>query len=248
MALDERIRRIATPIGRPVLTAEGAALSEVATPPLPGYVRLKIVDGAPLRSIDLYTLREPYMLPDGYASGWEDLERPDNVAVSAWRGGAGLRQRLDVTLDVLADRRLDVDEEWHELQRLARPPRGKRPPILRCFGPVEHRDKRWVIAELAPDEETLQRLGDRIVRIDVGIVLKQWVPADLVDEETGATRRATRAPEFEIARQGDTLKTIAKRRLGSARKWTEIRDAPGNRGKLRDPNRKLKTGTQVWLP
>jgi hypothetical protein len=230
--------------GQPILTAPGVILP-AATPPLSGYVRLTVVDGADPMSIDMLTTGEPYMLPDGYAAGWTSVPRQGRVALPSWTSGIGLRQAIPITMDVLGYRALDVQDEWEALQRLARPLHGARPPVLTINGPVDHQTTRWVISGFAPDQASTKRRGSRMVRQDVLITLSEWVDVN-AEKALRRGKPAKDKPRTVITTSGlNTLRKLAKHYLGNGRRWKEI--AKLNHG-LHSPDRHIAPNTKVRVP
>lgn len=233
---------IALKRGQPLITALGVALPTTTFPVLRGYVRLTTTEG-PLQSIDLFTTAEPRMLPDGYASGWDLLDRPGVMSRLKWGSGAPLRQVIPVTLDVLHFRGLDIEQEWAALRRIARPPDGARPPALKIAGPVDHKELEWVIVGFDIVDDTKRR-GHRMVRQSVLITVGEWSPLKTANTLKKG-KPAKDKPRQITALAGDTLKKIAKRVLNDASRWTEIRKL--NKG-LHDENRPIRAGTKITVP
>lgn len=224
--------------GRPIISLPGVI------PVLPGYVRL--TDRAGLTSLDLFTTAPPYMLPDGYAGGWESIALTDDIELPKWTGGKLHRQVLPVTLTVHRWPNLDVEREWAALETMARPAGGTRPPVLQLDGSVFHKGTDWTIISLEPANtpEGCIRVGDRLVRQDATITVQQWRdPRARTLQRTAPAKDRNRVVHVTAAL--NTLKKLAKHYLHDAKRWKDI--AKLNKG-LNDPDRHLKLGTTVIVP
>jgi hypothetical protein len=141
---------------------------------------------------------------------------------------------------------VSVNDDWQQLQRLWRPVNGAQPPVLQIYGPVSRAELRWVIASVTPDQATVKRIGGRLVRANLTVSLLQYVPPDFTSGETGTSaQQAAKKPRFETAKDGDTLRSIAKRRLGNGRKWTILRDL---NPQFQTAGEKIPRDTSVRLP
>lgn len=247
--LDPYLADARVPNGRPLHIGPGVSLPEQSASIAPGYVRLTVVADGEARSLDLYTRSEPYMLSDGYAAGWDLIPRPQRISATVWRSGAPLRQVIPVTLDVFGADGLDVEDEWRALEQLARPPRGRRPPVIKVAGPVQHPGQRWVISELEPDDASIERVGRRIVRIDADVTLMQWVPAELADDDPLPRNQRPAAPGTATVRAGESIRDVARRAMKTypgrlPHKALRLARANGRT----DPAYKPRAGTQLRLP
>jgi hypothetical protein len=236
---DGNVRR-----GQPILSKTGVAYPVSTIPPLRGYVRFITTEG-PLLSLDMMTSGEPYMLPDGFASGWDSVQRINRLALPKWTGGVGLRQAVPVTMDVLGWRALDVQDAWDALQRMAAPAGGTRPPALQIAGPVDHPDVRWVITGFEPDAATTKRRGSKLVRQNVLITLSQWI--DIKAERLVRSKTPAKDKPRQVVTTAaiNTMHKLAKQYLGSSRRWQEI--AKLNKG-LHDPDRHIHPNTKIAMP
>lgn len=180
----------------------------------------------------------------------EDIDRPGRTTAGEWDGTdpwrIGFTLRLDGYPNDPVHDQLSVLEGMAGLHRPTEPP-----PRLRLrysgFSAV-----RYVIEQLEPGRE-LRRDDLAIVRIDVDLVLREWVEPALVASPAerernrqqatpAATPAATSGRTHTIA-SGDTLWALSERYLGAGTRWQEIADANG----IRDP-RTLRVGATLRIP
>lgn len=79
----------------------------------------------------------------------------------------------------------------------------------------------------------------------LGVFVLLLPPAAAAQQETPAEARAAAQASTHIVQTGETLGSIAERRLGSAARWRDIFDA--NRDRLTDPNR-IRVGMELVIP
>lgn len=229
--------------GQPVLTAHGQALSPTTIPVHRGYVRLTVTEGQPF-SLDLLTSSEPYLLPESFAAGWDQIERQGRTDLPIWRRGGLLRQAIPITMDVLKWRGVDIEDEWKALRALARPANARRPPVLKLAGPVDHKELTWTIVGLEPDAESTKRRGHKMVRQSAVITVQQWHDSknDVVDLHT--TKATPDRPRKVLSTEAlNTPKKLAKHFNVTVKQLRE-----SNLGLGSDPDRKLPAKTVIWLP
>lgn len=232
------------PSGKPVVS-DGAV--ENNAPVLSGYVRFSTIK-EPFVTLEVLTSGEPTVpVADG---GWDVIDRPQRVGLTAWRGSGPLRQDIPIVMDTLSRRGEDVEDAWEALEQLWRPRGGDQPPVIRVAGPVSRPDLKWVVSGLEPDQDTVKRRGKRLVRVLAVVSLLQYVTPDVADyaNADAARRKALdERPNFTITKRGDTLRKVAKRELGTGRKWDEIRDL-NPAFKTRPANDLLPANVQIRLP
>lgn len=187
-------------------------------------------------------------LGDGYPKvtgwgGWEEVARPKRKGISDWTQAPLIRMPIPLLLDgwrssSSVQRHVDILKAWASSRA------GKRPPRLKILsGPVPHTDLVWVIEDLDFDEALLddngvlvrQSLTLNLLEFEAGEVLKTFTPAQ--------TKKALRS---YVVKSGDTLLSIASKKLGNGKRWREI----AKLNKIRDPrkNAKLKVGKRLKLP
>ncbi len=213
-------------------------------PPAAGYVRF--LDEAASVAVEVETMSTPRMLPDSY-DGLESVRRRQGVALNRSNGSNALRQELEVLMD--AQEGQDVEDEFKALERLARPPHGKRRPSLQVAGPIFHADRAWLLEQLvmSTDEDGVVRDSrNRLVHVELRLVLVQDVaiPLDGDPEPVARTAREKEKPRYTKVAKGESISDVAERALKSRRRGRELARLNG----LGDPNRKLPVGTRLRLP
>jgi LysM repeat protein len=184
--------------------------------------------------------------------GWEDTKRRGAVALTTFSGYDPLAYELDLYLDDF-DAGDSIEKSVKVLRAL-----GGRGPLAKPGDPprlvvntaglmdgdsTEFPAVRWVIDALAPDEDQVivNSVGER-TRAPITITIKQYVAPQRLKGRSKAKKGATRVVK---AKTGDTLISIARRELGDASRWPEIKKL---NPKLRDPRKKIKAHTPVKLP
>lgn len=229
--------------GVPIATALGVALPAESIPPLTGYVRLTTRTG-PLSSLDLLLMGEAALDTARTAGGWSVIERPNKVAITSWTGGGPLRLNIPVTLNALNVSRGDIGPGWRRLLSYWRPEKGDAPPVLSVAGHVAGTNHKWVIDELDTADDTV-RVGGRLLRQSAVIRLLQFVDVDLAAATVKKPRKAKLLLVVN-AKEGDTLRKIAKRELGDARQWRRVRKV--NTKLANKPDATIAKGTHVTIP
>jgi nucleoid-associated protein YgaU len=169
----------------------------------------------------------------GYGN-WAQVLVPRADPLTQWSGRNLITMDLDLVIDGYAQGR-SVEPQIKALEALAtRDPAMLTPPAVRIYGAVPHPALKWVIAgiDYTNSPATLRKYpsGERL-RESVTVHLMEYR-----DETTlVALPRAAATPappsKYKVKR-GDTLKTIAARRLGKSSRWPDI--AKLNKG-LRGP-------------
>lgn len=184
--------------------------------------------------------------------GWEVIDRVRQTGFVEWAGVEPARMSLTILLDGWSTGK-DQEPFIRNLHRMASPvsQQGGQPPPISITGPVPaDRSMRWVIANLAFDDENQLRSprdGHRL-RQQVTLELLQYVTPELAFSRSAAQRRALARDRVTTVTsvKDDTIAKIAKRVFGDVGRWTAIRDL--NPKLPRDPRKPIKTGTRVRVP
>lgn len=170
----------------------------------------------------------------GYGN-WVQVLVPRADPLTQWSGRNLTTMDIDLVFDGYRHSR-SVEPQIKALEALAtRDPAMLTPPVLRIYGAVPHPALKWVITgiDYTNTPATLRKYpsGERL-RESVTVHLMEYR-----DETTlVALPRAAATPKppskYKVKR-GDTLKTIAVKKLGKSSRWPDI--AKLNKG-LRGPN------------
>jgi hypothetical protein len=171
---------------------------------------------------------------DGYG-GWETIDRPHDKQLLNWKGRSAAMMTLAIVLDGFAtggEKRV--------------------PPIaikVNGGGALPHdidnaSHLRWVIQSIDWGDALWDDNGDRI-RQAATLTLWEWVEPDeigILKPKKGQPKDKHRVIKTQ---KGDTLKTLAKKYLGSANLWRRFREL---NPKFTDPNSKIKQNTSMRVP
>lgn len=253
-----RIGEIVGSIAQGTLTGRPYTLPIGLSPPPPaaGWMMLATADAGPNdKALYVRTTREP-TLPTS-ESGWSTVELPSRVDATRWTSGKPLRFDAEISLNSTGvppragQDPPDVEDEWRYLVSLWRPRGGAKPPPLRLAGPVSRTDLPWVITDVQPNQDTLRRRGNRLVRVEATLSFSQYVNPGVpqITVREGDDQATEDRPNFTISKDGDTLRQIAKRPppdgLGDGRKWVELRKL---NPAYKTANQHIPTGTRIRLP
>ena len=178
------------------------------------------------------------------AGGWVETARPLAKAVPEWTGKPLDRLVVPVLLDEW-DTDGSVQGASDTLKGWLRRPGGREtPPTLTCRGPrlpLDTTGFEWVLEALEWGSDQLFSAAGELCRQDVVVTLMEQSsePPDVVRVQVRPRPRA-----IVLARQADTLEKIARRELGSPKKWTVLRRLnPGVRA-----GKAIPAGTVVVVP
>lgn len=250
-----------TPHGTPARkVAVGTAVAE--TTPNVGWALLT-APAKPAFTV-LCELGDQVPLPnDGYG-GFETVDKEHDLALTKWAGFKPLQVELPLLLDNFADGK-SIDDAVQLLEAMAG--RGKRreglsrgeyvkpqPLIVNTAGVWQndaHNDPggRWVINNLTWDAETIT-VNDHgnWIRAGVTVTLLQIHEPTGVAAALAAARKRTGSPGGRVTyttKAGDTLVSIARKKLGDAGRWTDLAKLNPT---IRDPRRTIHTNTKIRLP
>ncbi len=217
-------------------------------PPRSGMLRLIADDdGGPLTFI---IAGDPER--SGGVGGWESSERVLRKPVDWWRALPKDEATWPLLLDIDAIGGPDLERRVEILYALATPYGDEPPPGIRLSGDVPAHDKKilWKIDNVTLGARLWRPEAPRkLRRIAVTLQLSSFDQADPVRRATlrrTRDRRGVRRQRTINAKQGDTLRSIAVRQLGSAREWRKIKQWNPKLRKI-DPDAPLRRGTDVIL-
>lgn len=201
-------------------------------------------------------------VPAGGGSGWTIQARPRRKALTVWDGTDPLRELVPLFLDGVTDN-TSVEPECAQIEQLSRPPMpGAEPPLVRVIGIIPHPGLDWIVESLEWDAAPVYSRSGYRTQQGVVVHLLEYVADDRLAEipaaeharraatakaaaaaKTAGVKVATTTAKTYLVVAGDTLITIAARKLGSYKRWGEIRDL----NNLRDPN-SIRPGQRLQLP
>jgi nucleoid-associated protein YgaU len=231
------------------------------TPPI-GWARLTAEDTPALTVLCELGANVP-PVTQGYAE-WEEVDRKKRISLTNWTGYKPMAVELPLWLDDITNER-SVEDAIAIIEAFAG--RGKRragynrgsdysePPklIVHTAGVMPYDAQafpsmRWVVQDLDwDDDEAITNDHGNRIRAPVVMHLLQYVTDTRLQDRSlaAAQRRAGRIPVRHVytVRAGDTLPSIARKKLGDPGRWVEI----ARLNDIRDP-RALKPGARLRIP
>lgn len=199
-----------------------------------------------------------YVKPTGGVGGWGRLARPLLPSAVEWTGQPEEGLQFPLLFNGWPDQ--SVEDRIVLLRSFGEPrARRKPPPELRFRYGGMGRGATWVIDSLEWGEELRNRQLQRTLQT-VTVTLLRYEEADvtLTPAERHRDRQRRKGSqeddgkgngggggrhEVYVVKAGDTLSSIAAKKLGKAGRWREIAKLNG----LRDPN-SLRVGQRLRLP
>jgi hypothetical protein len=217
---------------------------------LPSTAKVNLRTIPPGRTVYVI-LDEDAPVLSGGGGGWVTTDRWGRKALTSW-GGC---QPYQLTFSGLLDAQFMTDKDGKPLEDIEDAvkdmeamyaPRGdfNAPRHIIISGATPGADKTWLMMDLAwkPSVRTANG-ARRIAPFDM--VLMEFVDPDSVIRPTRNAQDASIRKRIYIVKPGDTLASIAKNRLGDARRADDIRRA--NLPALGDA-RNLKPQMHILLP
>lgn len=214
-----------------------------------GWVGL-VSDNPPMRLLARLSEDEPEV-GDGLG-GWDITDRPQQVAMTTWKGNAPYSLSLPILLDGFADD-VDIESQIAVLYDVARG-RDTEPGSVQISGipglPVDD----WVITGIDVGDAIRRDTDFKRVRQKLTLAMLEYNPPSWESVKKSALQGAKSRTHFVTVKaspskkdaktKGETPTQIA-RRLHV--KWTELRDANKDVIKL-TANTPLKIGTKLRAP
>jgi nucleoid-associated protein YgaU len=178
----------------------------------------------------------------GYAT-WEIIDRPRRVSMTNFTGRQPYQMDLPVVLSKFREHG-SIEKAMSTLEMMARPLDSLHgPPVVTVAGPkVPHRNLKWVINGI--DWGATEYSFDHRYRMrqEGTLHLLEHVPVTVVKERNVSP--GTRNYKWYIVKHSDgSLKTIAMKLLGSAKRWKDI----GKLNGIRDP-KNIHPGEKLKVP
>lgn len=232
--------------------------------PVPkGFVRFH---SSPEVSVTVRISTPAATISGGYG-GWEGIRRPRENSLVEWIGHDPMQLDVPILFDgMLPDLGGQIEQEpWgdsvehdirilehltHKLDGYNSPPRIKVESDL-----IPYQDREWVINDIKWHGDDVRRPNDgQRVRAGAIVQLFEFIEFDIINGRLSAAARRKRAKAKNnvktrqkkgtyIVKEGDTLRGIAKKELGSASKWHEI----ANANHIRD-GKALRHGQHLKMP
>lgn len=248
-----------TSLGKRYRPTVGTRVSDIV--PEVGWARLTAEDTPALTVLCELDDGVP-RVTQGYAQ-WEEVDRKKRLSLTNWTGFKPIAVELPLWLDDLTNER-SVEDAIEILEAFAG--RGKRRPgyaggdyqeppklVVDTAGVMPYDahafpSMRWVVQDLDwDDEQAITNDHGNRMRAPVVVQLLQYVTdTRLQDRSLAAARqRQARIPvrHAYTVKSGDTLPSIARRKLGDPGRWVEI----ARLNDIRDP-RAVKPGARLKLP
>lgn len=133
----------------------------------------------------------PAKITDGYG-GWEDVERPNDMAFSRWSASHPYKMDISIVIDGFA-RNIRVGKVVSNLERLARDPgANEEPPIIKVFGPHPRGNHvLWHIENIDWDtDKAILNTSGYLLRAAATVSLSQHVDPDMIEMSSAKRRRA----------------------------------------------------------
>lgn len=210
-------------------------------PRIAGDVRIQ--DGYE-RSVDGWLIGDP-VVPSGGYGGWETASRTRRSSLTIWQG----RDPFQVQIKMLLDRGgRSVQIAIDDLNRMATGSAFDEPPVVTISGAImvpAGASDNWVIQDLAWEDQVRQ-IDHRVTRQLVTVTLLEHIDDKLLQVSTTKSRLngKTVVKHYRV-KKGDTLMTIAARKLGDQKRWIDIAAINGLRSSK--PPKKL-IGKLIKLP
>lgn len=223
--------------------------------PIPDFLRAFFT----VRAVDPPGLVVSMLLGDGSPvvtspGGWSITPRPRRVGLTEWEGYDPHTMAIPFLLDGFSTDR-SVEPQVEVLRQMARKQGGlfNEPAKVVVEGACIPLGswRRWVIADVTPDTQIRSSRTSQLIRYGGVINLLEYVLSDVIVGGPTASPAAAAAARNQSASSnsvytaaaGETLSTIAAKKLGDAKRWPEIATLNG----IRDPNN-ITPGQVLRLP
>lgn len=185
----------------------------------------------------------------GGVGGWQPTDRSQRRPAKWWQGIPDDTMTLDLTLDIDAIPGPSIEDRLRVLRNMGQPGNDDQPPTIQIDGDVWRDDQNvdWVMSDW--------HLGARLWNPD-GTLRRQQVTVELerFNELTEieavrvhrTRRKRHRRRRTVRTKAHDTLRAVALRELGDARRWQDLRKW-NTKLKRVDPDIALRTGTHIVI-
>lgn len=216
--------------------------------PRSGMVKL-----VPSRGSALTLIKADDLDRSGGVGGWQPLERALAPDATWWKATTNGELSLSCLIDIDETGGPDLERRLDVLYAMGRPAAGAdEPPSIRVIGDVDPdtRRKTWKLDNIRLGKETFRADAPALMRQQaLTLELSELVivdPVALVTVRRTRNAAGQRRRRTIRSRQGDTLRAIAVRQLGSSGQYKQLREW-NPRLKRVDPDQPLKVNTQIVL-
>ena len=179
----------------------------------------------------------------GGGGGWTTVDRPRRISLTQWTGREPYRMDVPILFDGWRENR-SVEEDISRLNKMQMGHDYDPPPTLHVDGALPIKGAKWVIESIEWGDDVIWSHSSR----GKYFRLRQDAVVHLMQFQETTTIHITVVKfipnYYEVMRDGETLKSIAKAMYGNANKWKDIKKA---NPKIRDPN-KIKKHTKLRIP
>lgn len=181
--------------------------------------------------------------------GWETVDRPKGQSFLNWKGQPLFSLSIPLLLDGWKSQ-TSIQRDFNIISVMGQPTRNtEQPPRIKVSGPAlplvgYQLGLLWVVDDI-DWKESLKDSSGKLLRQPLGLTLLEYAEPDitLAQKQKKKTKRTSR---IYVVKSGDTLLSIAKAKLQSAKRWREI----AKLNNIRDPraHKKLRKGKRLRLP
>lgn len=178
---------------------------------------------------------------DGYAS-IETVTRPLRRGLTRWTGSNPMQLSIPILFDGYRDNR-SIEPKIADLEKMAAVDGGEPMHVtIDCTGNIvpHHAEHKWIITGLDFGEAISSHRGRRLrqaITVQVTAVVEAKTEKSIAKRNKGSGNHARR---YRV-KKGDTLRTIARKVLGTPDRWVDIRRA----NNITDPRIVGKPGTKI---
>lgn len=202
----------------------------------------------------------PATTSGGYG-GWTGINRPRESALVEWNGHDPMQLTIPIMFDGLRNENTpwgaSIEHDIRLLEHLTHKEDGfNSPPRIFALGEViPYTDREWVINDIKwVGDDVREPINGNRVRASAEVVLFEYIEFDIINGRLSAAARRKRAKAKKnvktkqkkgtyTVKEGDTLRKIAKKELGSAGRWHEI----ASKNHIRD-GKALHKGQKLKMP
>lgn len=212
---------------------------------LPAAAKIALRSLPPGRSVEAILDEDPPILRLG-GGGWVSTPRWGRKSITSWQGVEPTTLSFSALFVARYQGEDDVEAFVDEIESMYAP-RGdfNAPRHIKVTGASPGTDREWVMTDLTMKASLRTSDGRRRIQ-PFDVVLTEFVDPDSVIRPTKRASDASNRSRLYTVKTGDTLASIARHRLGDARRADDIRRA--NLPSLAGGDRALKPKMVILLP